>query len=250
MDLNLSGKTAVVTGAGRGIGRAVALGLGRAGAKVALWNRSLEPAAQAAAELKAAGAEAMACRVDVSQAGQIADAYQTTLDGLGPVDILVNNAGMVQAKTISQISEADWDRVFAVNAKGAFLCSRLVMDGMKQRGWGRIINISSVCSKTGGVSSGAHYCASKAALNCFTLSLARELAPHGVCVNCVAPGPTDTEMLAGISEQSSAEWNAHIPVGRLGKAQDVAGVVLFLASGLGEFITGEILDVNGGMFMD
>lgn len=246
----LAGKTAVITGAGRGIGRAMALAFAREGAELALWSLSPGPIEDLALEIGSQGGKAIALAVDVSQKAAVVEAARLTRKALGKVDILINNAGQTRSTPIAEIDEQEWDLIFAGNAKSVFLCSQEFMAEMKQRGQGRIINLGSVGSKTGGLASGAHYCASKAAVTTFTFSLARELAPFGVCVNCIAPGPTDTEMLASVSQGDMERWKELVPLGRLASPDEVAGVALFLAGDEASYITGEVIDVNGGMLMD
>jgi 3-oxoacyl-[acyl-carrier protein] reductase len=248
--LKCAGKVAVVTGGSRGIGKAIATALARAGANVAIWD--IDPAASrmAAAAITATGREALALTVDVSLGSEVRAATQQTLDRLERIDILVNNAGICKVSPIEHISEADWDRVMAVNVKGTFLCSQAVMGIMKAQKSGTIINSGSVAGKVGGIAAGAHYSASKAAIMCFTKSLARELAPYGIRVNAIAPGVIETDMTRGITDGEWTGYLSTIPLGRLGRVDEVAEVVVFLASESAGYLTGEIIDVNGGQLMD
>jgi 3-oxoacyl-[acyl-carrier protein] reductase len=245
-----AGKVAVVTGGSRGIGQAIATAFARAGARVALWD--IDPAAggKAAAAITATGRQALALTVDVSLASEVRAATQQTLERWGQIDILVNNAGICQVSPIETLSEADWDRVMAVNVKGTFLCSQAVMGLMKTQKSGTIINLGSVAGKLGGIAAGAHYSASKAAVMCFTKSLARELAPFGIRVNAIAPGVIETDMTCDITGGEWSDYLATIPLGRLGRVEEVAAVTVFLASEAAGYLTGEIIDVNGGQLMD
>jgi 3-oxoacyl-[acyl-carrier protein] reductase len=166
------------------------------------------------------------------------------------IDILINSAGICQVASIEETSAADWDRVLGVNLKGTFLCCRAVMGVMKRQRSGRIINLGSVAGKVGGISVGAHYSASKAAVMCFTKSLARELAPHGINVNAIAPGVIESDMTRGITGGDWTHYLSTIPLGRIGRADEVGRVAVFLAGGDSDYLTGEIIDVNGGQFMD
>ena len=247
MDLGLQGKTALITGAASGIGRATALSLAREGAAVALGDVDGDGVEAAAREARGTGRSAMAVRFDVSAEKECATAVQRVRDELGRIDILVNNAGTLSLCTIEEISSTDWDRVFATNVKGAFLLSQGILPEMMERRWGRIVNVSSMAGKVGGLVAGADYSASKAALICLTKSLARVGAASGVTVNAVAPAFIRTSMFT--EEQLAAEAK-RIPVGRAGEPEEVADAVLFLASERAGFITGETIDINGGMLMD
>jgi 3-oxoacyl-[acyl-carrier protein] reductase len=245
-----SGRVAIVTGGARGIGRAIALTLADEGARVALWDLNAELAQKVAAEIRSGAGEAAAAAVDVSDPAAVRAAVDAVLSLWGRIDILVNNAGIAQVKPIEQISEAEWDRIMAVNLKGTFLCSQAVMSVMKQQHSGKIINLGSVAGKIGGITVGAHYSASKAAVMCFTKSLARELAGYGVNVNALAPGVIETDMTHDITGGDWSTYLAGIPMGRVGTIDEVARVALFLASEDASYLTGEIIDVNGGQFMD
>jgi 3-oxoacyl-[acyl-carrier protein] reductase len=214
------------------------------GARVAIWecNPDLLPALSHEFPLVS--------RVDVSQAGQVRQAAAELLERWGGLDILVNNAGICPTGSIDQISEQDWDRVLAVNLKGTFLCSQAFYNVMRQQGAGKIINQGSIAGKLGGIISGAHYSASKAAVMCFTKSLARELAPHGVNVNALAPGVIVTDLSKTLSGGDFRDYEAGIPLGRVGSPEQVAAVAIFLASEESSYLTGEIIDVNGGQLMD
>ncbi len=243
-------RTALVTGAGRGIGAAIAGALATQGARVALADVD-SAAAQATAEaLVAAGHEAMAIRLDVTDRCAVWAAVAAVRERWGAIDILVNNAGICPLRPFEEIDEAEWDRVLAVNLKGAFLCAQAVAPGMRERRYGRIVNLASVAGKMGGLMVGAHYAASKGGLIALTLSLARTYAPYGITVNAVAPGTASTEMTHGWSAETLDGLRRSIPLGRLAQPDDVAAAVVFLAGEAAGYITGEVLDVNGGLLMD
>ncbi len=246
----LKDHVAIVTGAGSGIGRAIAEAMAAEGAHVSIWDVQ-ETAARAAAEaIRGSGGAASHVPVDVSAAGAVRAAVDQVAGAHGRIDILVNNAGICRVAPIAAISESDWDLVLAVNLKGTFLCSQAVMEVMKPRRRGKIINMGSVSSKVGGIAVGAHYSASKAAVMCLTKSLARELAPFNINVNAIAPGVIATDMTQAITGGDWDRYLSTIPLGRVGSARDVAEVALFLASERAAYLTGEIIDVNGGQLMD
>lgn len=248
--MRFQGKTAIVTGAGAGIGRAVSLGFAQEGAKVALWDINYEAAQEAASQIRGLGVEAVPRKVDVSRAQEVGEALQDVTSRWERVDVLVNNAGICLVGPIETIEERDWDRVMEVNLKSVFLCSKAVMGLMKAQGRGCIINVGSIAGKIGGIAVGAHYSASKAAVMCLTKSLAKELAPYGVRVNAVSPGVVETDMTRMITKGDWSFYLSQIPMGRVGTTQEVAKAVLFLASEEAAYITGEILDINGGQLMD
>jgi 3-oxoacyl-[acyl-carrier protein] reductase len=240
---DLTGKVALVTGASRGIGRAVALALAAAGAEVAVNYRGREAAArEVCTAIAALGRRALALHADVSLASEVAALVEAIEAGLGPVMILVNNAGIVSAQPLSEISEADWDEMLAVNLKSAFLVTQRVLPGMRARRWGRIINLSSIAAQTGGIT-GPHYAASKAGLLGLTHSYARHLVKEGITVNAIAPALIATEMVAGNLKAAPDI----IPVGRFGAPDEVAAVAVLLAQN--GYITGQTINVNGGWYM-
>lgn len=241
--IDLSGKVAFVTGSTRGIGLAVARALYAAGAKVAVHGRDPGKARTVAAEL---GERAVGVACDVADAAQVEAAILAAEQALGPVDILVNNAGLTRDNILLRLSEADWDAVLDANLKGAFLTTRMVIKGMMKRRSGRIINIGSIVGLTGNKGQ-ANYAASKAGLIGFTKSVAKEYASRNVLVNCVAPGFIETDMTSGLPPEARAALLQQIALERLGRAEDVAGAVLFLASDLAGYITGQVLVVDGGM---
>jgi len=248
--LRLRNKIAIVTGGGRGIGLAVALAVVREGARVIICDANSSLLNGALSEIKALGGHGFACHMDVTNKKQINNVVIDALNRFGKIDILVNSAGIYEILPIEEITEEKWDRVLAVNLKGVFLCSQAVIGPMKRQRSGCVVNMASSAGKTGGVLAGAHYSASKAGIICFTKSLAREVASYGITVNAVAPGRIDTPMIRSASDQENENVRRVTPSGRLGKPEDVANAVVFLVSNEASFITGEILDVNGGLLMD
>lgn len=241
--IDLTGKVAFVTGSTRGIGHAVAAALYQAGARVAVVGRDPARARAVAAEL---GERALGVGCDVGDRAQIDAAIAATEQGLGPVEILVNNAGITRDNLLLRMSEADWDAVLDANLKGAFHTTQAVLKGMMKRRAGRIINITSIIGLTGNKGQ-ANYAASKAGLIGFTKSVAKEYGSRGILVNAVAPGFIETDMTAGLPEDLRQAMLAGIVLGRLGRPEDVAGAVLFLASELSGYITGQVLVVDGGV---
>ena len=241
--IDLAGKTAFVTGSTRGIGLAIATGLYASGAKVAVVGRELERAKTIASGL---GERAVGVACDVARSEQVDAAIAAAEATLGPVDILVNNAGVTRDNILLRLTEEDWDSVLDANLKGAFHTTRAVIKGMMKRRSGRIINISSIVGLTGNKGQ-ANYAASKAGLIGFTKSVAKEYASRNILVNCIAPGFIDTEMTASLPDTARASLLEEIALGRLGRPEDVAGTVLFLASDLAAYITGQVLVVDGGM---
>ena len=245
---NLTGRIALVTGASQGIGKACALELARQGATVALAARNQDKLAETAAEIAAAGGQAAAFTLDVASEDSIRSGAKSVLDRYGKVEILVNNAGITRDDLSMKMKRADWDDVLATNLTGAFLLTQALMRPMMKNRWGRIVNITSVVGRTGQAGQ-ANYAASKAGLIGLTRSLARELASRGITVNAVAPGYIETAMTHVLSEDLRTRMLASIPLDRAGTAEDIAHAVAFLASDAAAYITGHVLDVNGGMFM-
>jgi len=241
--IDLAGKTAFVTGSTRGIGLAIAGALHAAGAKVAIVGRDLAKAEAAAARF---GDRAAAVACDVAVAGPVEAAIAAAERALGPIDILVNNAGLTRDNILLRLTEADWDAVLDANLKGAFHTTRAVIKGMMKRRAGRIVNITSIVGLTGNKGQ-ANYAASKAGLIGFTKSVAKEYASRGILANCVAPGFIETDMTAALPEAARTTLLQDIALGRLGRPEDVAGAVLFLASDLAGYMTGQVLVVDGGM---
>jgi len=243
MNIDLTGKTAFVTGSTRGIGSAIAGTLHKAGAKVAVVGRDLERARARASEL---GDRAVGVGCDVADAVQVDAAVAAAEAALGPIDVLVNNAGLTRDQIVLRMSADDWDTVLDTNLKGAFHTTRAVTKGMMKRRAGRIINIGSVVGLTGNKGQ-ANYAASKAGLIGFTKSVAKEYASRNILVNCIAPGFIETDMTDALPGDAKAALLHQIALGRLGRPDDVAGAVLFLASDLAGYITGQVLVVDGGM---
>ena len=239
----LAGQVALVTGSTRGIGRAIAARLHAAGAKVAVVGREQTAAREVAREL-GEGAAGFGC--NVTDRDQVEAALAAAEQELGPVSILVNNAGITRDNLLLRLSDEDWDAVLDANLKGAFLATRAVLKGMMKRRGGRIINISSIVGLIGNKGQ-ANYAASKAGLIGFTRAVAREYASRNILVNCIAPGYIETEMTAGLPKEARDALLGQISLGRLGQPADVAGAVLFLASDLAGYITGQVLVVDGGM---
>jgi len=244
----LQGRIALVTGASQGIGRACALELAKAGATVALAARNEAKLAEVVKEIEAAGGQAAAFALDVSSEESLKSGAKAVLERFGKVEVLVNNAGITRDGLMMRMKRADWDDVLGTNLTGAFLLTQAIINSMMKNRWGRIVNISSVVGRTGQAGQ-ANYAASKAALIGLTRSLAREFASRGITVNAVAPGYIETPMTAVLNEQQRTAMMATIPLGRPGTDVEIAQSVAFLASDAAAYITGHVLDVNGGMFM-
>ena len=244
----MSIRTALVTGASRGIGRACALSLARGGIRVALAARQAEKLEEAASEIREAGGEAFVAVMDLSSQESIKDAISRVTKEFGRIDILVNNAGLTRDGLAMRMKRDDWDLVIQTNLSGAYFAMQQVIPGMIRERWGRIISVASVVGQTGNAGQ-ANYAASKAGLIGLTKSLALELASRNVTVNAVAPGFIDTDMTAHLTDAQKTGIMAAIPLKRMGTADDVAAAVKFLASDDAGYITGHVLDVNGGMLM-
>lgn len=242
--MRLAGKRALVTGGAAGLGLAIATAMAGEGAKVAIWDWQIE-----AADLPL-DRFPITAKVDVSSGEMVSRAASDLLAQWGGLDILVNNAGICIPGTVEELTENDWDRVMAVNLKGTFLCSKAFAPAMKAQGAGKIINLGSISGKMGGIVAGSAYSASKAGIMCFTMSLARELSPFGINVNAMAPGVIATDMSKGLSKGDYTSYKETIPLGRVGEAKEVAALALFLAGPDSDYLTGEIIDINGGQFMD
>lgn len=245
MKLDLTGKIALVTGGTRGIGLEICRVFAAAGAKVATCARDGAKAQETAATL-GGGARGYAC--DVGVASQVEALAKAVEKDFGQIDVLVNNAGFTKDNLLFLLTEADWDSVINTNLKGAYLMTKYAARGMIKRRWGRVINITSVVGLNGNKGQ-SNYSASKAGMIGFTKSVAKELASRNVLVNAVAPGYVETELTQGISAEAKKYFQDNIPLGRLGLGSDIAGAVLFLASDLASYITGQVLVVDGGMVM-
>ena len=242
------GKVAIVTGASRGIGRSIALALAAEGAKIVAVDMAPEGVETLAAEIKAQGGEALAVQGNVTVAADAERMVDAAVEAFGRADILVNNAGITRDGLLLRMKDEDWDAVLTVNLKGAFLCTRAASKVMAKQRYGRIINIASIVGQMGNAGQ-ANYCASKAGLIGLTKSNARELAKRNVTVNAVAPGFIATDMTEVLPEKVKQELSAQIPMERLGSADDIANAVVFLAAERAGYITGQVIGVNGGMYM-
>jgi len=246
--MQVSGRVAIITGGGQGIGREIALKLASYGADVAIVDVNLEKAQQVAEEAKRMGRRAMALKVDVVSPTETEEMAAKVFEELEAIHILVNNAGITRDGLILRMKEDDWDAVLDVNLKGAFNCIKAVLKYMTKSRWGRIVNIASVVGVMGNAGQ-ANYAASKAGLIGLTKTVAREVASRNITCNAVAPGFIETAMTDALSEQVKADLMARIPLGRLGGPADVANGVLFLSSNVSNYITGEVMNINGGMAM-
>ena len=246
--MSLANKVAIVTGASRGIGRAIALKLAREGADVVVTATTLESARNTALEIESLSRKALPLSVDVSDSAAVTAMFSAAVEDFGKVDILVNNAGITKDGLLLRMKDADWDAVIDVNLKGTFNCIREAAKLMTKARSGRIVNISSVVGEMGNAGQ-INYSASKAGMIGLTKSAARELAKRGVTVNAVTPGFIETDMTAVLSEKVREDLLQQIPLERLGSPDDIANAVFFLVSPMGDYITGHVLSVNGGMYM-
>jgi 3-oxoacyl-[acyl-carrier protein] reductase len=244
----VAGRVAVVTGGARGIGRAMTRALAAAGAKVVVSGRNQAALEEACAEVVAAGGEALAVPADVAVEAEADHLVARTLETFGKAEILINNAGVTKDGLLLRMSDKDWDEVLDTNLKGAFHCTRAFARPMVRQRWGRIVNITSVIGLTGNAGQ-VNYAASKAGLIGLTKAVAKELASRHITVNAVAPGFIDTAMTEALGEKAREGLMARIPLGRLGKPEDVAHAVLFLCSEEAGYVTGQVLTVDGGMVM-
>ncbi len=245
----LKGKVALVTGASRGIGKAIALGLAENGAAVAVNYSSSESSALEVAEIiRKNGGKAEIFKARVNEEAEVEEMFSAVEKKLGPVDILVNNAGITKDNLLMRMKTEEWDMVIDVNLKGAFLCTRRALKGMMKNRYGKIINISSVVGFSGNAGQ-FNYSATKAGVIGMTKSAALECASRGIRVNAVAPGFIETDMTASISDDMKAAYMEKIPLKSLGKPQDIANAVIYLASPLSDYMTGQTLHLNGGMYL-
>ncbi|HLW82732.1 MAG TPA: 3-oxoacyl-[acyl-carrier-protein] reductase [Candidatus Acidoferrales bacterium] len=245
---SLAGKVAMVTGASQGIGRATAIALASAGARVALAARNEEKIGEVAKQIESAGGDALALKMDVADAEQIKAGFQQALASFGRLDILVNNAAITRDGLALRMKLEDWETVLRTNLTAAHLCTQQALGAMMKQRWGRIINVTSVVAETGNAGQ-ANYVAAKAGLIGLTRAIATEMASRNITVNAVAPGFIATPMTEPLPEKVKEEMKARIPLGRFGADHDVAAAIVFLASEEAGYITGHVLDVNGGMRM-
>jgi len=246
--MSLSGRVALVTGASQGIGRACALRLAESGAAVAVAARNQEKLSELVRQINTSGGKASAFPMDVADEDQIKAAFKAALGQFGKIDILVNNAGIIRDQLAMRMKRADWDSVLNTNLTSAYLCIQQVIGSMLKQRWGRIINITSIFGQMGQASQ-ANYASSKAGLIGLTMAIARELASRDITCNAVAPGFIETAMTAAFSDELKQNAVKLIPLGRVGTPEDVANAVAFLASEEASYITGHVLNVNGGMLM-
>jgi 3-oxoacyl-[acyl-carrier protein] reductase len=246
--MKLEGRVALVTGASQGIGHACALDLAREGAKVAVAARNREKLDELVAQITAAGGKSAAFVMDVADEEQVKSAIKAAIAQFGKIDILVNNAGITRDQLVMRMKRADWDSVLNTNLTSAYLCIQQVIGSMLKQRWGRIINITSVFGQMGQAGQ-ANYAASKAGLIGLTMAMAREVASRNITCNAVAPGFIETSMTAALSEEFKQTAVKQIPLGRVGSPEDVAAAVRFLASDEASYITGHVLNVNGGLLM-
>lgn len=242
-------KIAIVTGGGQGLGRAIVRALAKEGTVTVVVDINGNTAKAVANEVKEMGRDALSIEADVANVSAIEKMVKEVGLKYGTVDILVNNAGILQTTTIDDISEQEWDRIMAVNLKSMFFISQQVLPYMREKRWGRIINMSSLAGRMGSYGGGVGYAASKAGIIGLTMCFARQVAQNNITVNAVAPGTTETDIIKKISDEKIAALKKLIPMGRLGKPENIADVVAFLASEKAEYITGAVIDINGGIFM-
>ena len=243
--MNLSGKTALVTGASSGIGRDIARTFAREGANVVVNGRNEQRIAQVVQEIESAGGKALGLRADVSRFAEVKAMVEQTRSAFGGVDILVNNAGIFTTRPLHEMTEEEWDNMIAIDLKSVFSCSRAVINDMRSKGWGRIICITGLVGNTGYANT-THVAAAKAGTHGFVRALAREVIASGITVNAITPGLIDTPILAGISEAQMAVFTEEIPAGRIGKVEEISAAASYLASDAAAYTTGQVLNISGG----
>ena len=246
--MRLKDKNAFITGAAQGIGKSIAIGMAREGANVAIADVNLESAEDTAKEIKEIGVKSMAIKLDVSSQEDVINAFSTFTGEFGPVDILINNAGITRDTLLMRMKEEDWDAVININLKGTFLCSREAVKLMAKQRQGKIVSISSVVAFMGNPGQ-ANYSSSKAGLIGLTKTIAKEYAGRGIRANAVAPGFIQTAMTEALSDKVKDEMRKAIPLGTFGTAEDVTNAVIFLSSSESDYISGQVIHVNGGMYM-
>ena len=249
--IDLKGKVAIVTGGGGGMGVEIISILAKVGAKIAAADIKLDAAKATVDELNQGGEDIAATfKFDVTKKSDIEGLIGDTVAKFGQLDILVNTAGVLTSTPLDQVTDEEWYSVMDINLKGTFECCRAAITEMKKRRYGKIVNIGSLAGKVGGVHAGVSYSTSKAGVHALTKTFAKAAAPHGINVNCIAPGPTDTVMLNVFTPEQKQMFLDSIPFNRFAEPSDIANTVLFLVSDLSDYITGEIINVNGGMLMD
>ena len=247
-ELVLEGKVALITGGARGIGKEIAMFFAKQGANIAICDVNLEEAEKTAKEILDLNRESVAFKADVTDSKQVQDMVDKILDKLGKIDILINNAGITKDNLLLRMSEEEWDKVIAVNLKGTFVCTKLVSKVMLKQRSGKIVNLASIIGIMGNAGQ-ANYAASKAGIIGLTKSVAKELASRNICVNAIAPGFIRTDMTSRLPEEVQKKMLSMIPLARFGEAKDVADLALFLSSESSSYITGQVIQVDGGMVM-
>lgn len=250
MELGLKNRVAIITGAAQGLGRAIALALAGEGASVVIADINYQKARAVLKEVDGLTDGNLAVKVNVARQADLDKLVSKTIQKFGRIDILINNAGICPRTGFEDITEKEWDTVLAVNLKSVFLLSQKILPYMKKKRYGKIVSLASVAGKIGGAQVGAHYAASKAGIICLTKSIAAAAGGFGINVNAVAPGVIGTDMTMCISAEKIKKYKRMIPLGKIGTPEDVARTVLFLASDVSDYLTGEIIDVNGGLVMD
>lgn len=246
--MNFTGRTAIVTGGAKGIGRGCCELLAQSGANVVVADMNLEGAKEVEAELGEKGFSAKAVQVNVKSVADVRNMVRTAVDTFGSVDILINNAGILHTTPIEDVTEEEWDNIVAINLKSVFFATQAVLPYMKEKKYGKILNLSSLAGRNGGIANGLGYSATKAGIIGLTRGFASRLAKDGINVNAIAPGSTDTGILDTLSQEKIDDLVSKIPLGRFGKTEEIANVAVFLCSDEASFVTGAVVDVNGGMY--